>query len=241
MLKKSFFFLFVLLICSQSGLSAMLTEIEYFGGSPNLKGSLTFNQFNNFEDNLVSISMLLCVQTYDGMLILDNDGRTAVSGTLQFGAKGNISSTDVILLNSSYMPALKTCSAVCEEPFNLSADNGDGLLNFDSTTPDGLTCLPSDLMDSESGFIGQNFWSMGRKGFLGTGTFKINYSITQWVDFGSFGSMTYGVSPVNTAGFVMLIYNYNPAPEPATILFFGIAALIFRKPQMAAKAGITVK
>jgi hypothetical protein len=241
MLKKSFFFSCVLLLAaSQYSLAAMLTQTQYFDIESNLNGTFTFNQFNS-HGQLRSIAILFCLQTTDGRLILDNDGAHSASGLLQFGAKGSINSTDVVLLNSSYMPVLKDVLAVNEQAFSLSPDDGDGLSNFDSSSPDGLLCVGSPQMDTESGIIGQAFWSLGSKGFLGTGTFNLNYSIMQLVNYGGINNISYAVNTVDSEGYITLIYNYQPAPESATILFFSLGMLIFRFPQRYVKTGIKVK
>jgi hypothetical protein len=195
---------------------------QTFDIKSNVNSYFNFDQFDESLGNLRSIAILFCLQITDGQLILDNDGTSRATGDLQFGARGSISSTDVVLLNSSYMPTLENVFAVNEQTFNLAADNGDGLSVFDSSSPDGLLCIGIPQMGVQFGFIDKAFWSMGTKGFLGSGTFDINYSVMQLVDYGSIRLISYAVNPVETEGYITLIYNYQPTPEVGTILFFAI-------------------
>lgn len=227
--KRAFF---VLCACSvfitANVFGEMITETQYFGGIPNLNGILTFKQFDKSADKLQSIALMICLQTTGGRLILDNDSSSPVSGLFQFGAYGSIISSDVILLNSSYMPSLQPAMAICNESFSLAADNGDGLAGFDASGPDGMSYAGDVEMDVKSGLVDQTFWSMGRKGFLGTGTFNLNYSIMQWIDFGNKNLLSYGVNPLRADGFVTVIYTYDAAPEPSTIILFSISLALFR-------------
>lgn len=226
MIKKSFLFLSVLAFVSQPVFALMLTQTQYFSGSSNSAGTLTFDQFNRANGHLKSISILFYLETFGGRLILDNDSTSSASGNFEFGASGSIGSNDVALLNSSYAPCLGNVKAIHTQSFSLSPDNGDGL-NLDSSIPDSLLFNGHPEIASAADFIGDTFWNIG-KGFLGTSSFGINYSIIQWIDYGSLASMSYAVNPVSFEGLVSLIYTYETAPEPATLLFFGLAIAIVR-------------
>jgi hypothetical protein len=226
MFKKSFLLLSIVAFVSQPLFAVMLTQTQYFSGSSNSNGTLTFNQFDRATGPLKSISILFYLETFGGRLILDNDSTASASGFFEFGASGSIGSNDVALLNPSYIPCLGNVKAIHKQSFSLSPDNGDGL-NFDSSTPDGLSFNGHPEIASAADIIGEAFWNIG-KGFLGTSSFGINYSIIQWVDYGSLASMSYAVGPVSFEGLVTLIYTYETAPEPATILFFGLAAAFVR-------------
>jgi len=227
MIRKCFFFLCVLSITlSQFAAAQMLTQTKYFTGSSNSNGTLTFNQFDRTTGHLKSISILFYLETFGGRLILDNDSTSSASGIFEFGSCGSIGSNDVALLNPSYSPCLGNVKAIHKQSFSLTADNGDGLA-LDSSTPDGLVFNGHPEIAAATGFIGETFWNIG-KGFLGTSSFGINYSVLQWVDYGPLALMSYAVNPVNFEGFITLIYTYQAAPEPATLLFFGLSIAIVR-------------
>ncbi|HBG27428.1 MAG: hypothetical protein A2Y10_09910 [Planctomycetes bacterium GWF2_41_51] len=222
-----YFFLIVVLF-STAAFAATYSETQSFNGIGNLNGSLIFNQFNGSADNLQSICVLLRLQTNGGMLVLDNDSPNAIAGTFQFGAIGFINSKDVILLDSSYLPCVNQAYAIHSQSFNLSPDNGDGLLNFDPSFPDGLALSGISAIDFKWGLVDEAFWSLGGKGFLGTDTFSINYSVMQWINYGNINGMCYAVSPAAIDGSVTIFYTYESAPEPSTILFLGFSLLILR-------------
>ena len=209
--------------------SAVATSVQtkYFSGIPSLSGSLTFNQFNNSGGTLQSIQVLFYLQSTGGELIIDNDGDSLVSGSFQFGAIGNIGSSDVDLLSSSSLPIPGQVNAYHSQAFSLDADNGDGPDNYDPTSPDGMLYSGGIESDSKSGFVGSTFWSMGTRGFLGTGSFNINYSVPQFVSCGNVEGVEYSDTRVNATGYVTVTYTY--IPEPATITLLGLGLFAFRR------------
>jgi hypothetical protein len=204
-----------------------ITQTQNFSGIPNISGSLTFNQFNDNAGTLTlqSIEVQFYLETDGGHLIIDNDGVLPASGTFQFGAVGIMSSTDVILLNSLFLPIPGQVGAYHSQVFNLSADNGDGPGNYDPTPPDGLSYDGGIESDSKSDFVGNAFWGVGTKGFLGTGIYDINYSIIQWLNCGGISGIEYAITPVNITGHVTINYTY--IPEPATIVLLMVSTLVF--------------
>jgi hypothetical protein len=234
MITKRFLFFFAAAVFITGGLACAvtITQTKNFSGTPNTSGLLTFSQFNTYGGTLAlqSIQVLLYLETSGGELILDNDGALPASGTFQFGAVGNLNSTtDVILLNSSFLSIPDKVGAYYSQPFSLSADNGDGLSVYDPTPPDGLSY--SGILEAgvKSGSVGNAFWSAGTKGFLGTGTYKINYSIIQWLDYGGIGGIQYAITPVSATGHVTIAYNYSYVPEPTTIILLTVGAFVFLK------------
>ena len=220
------------LLTALPAFAVISSQTQSFSGIPNLNSSLTFNQFNTGLGTLQSIQVLLYLESYGGQLILDNDSTSPASGTFQFGAAGNLNATtDVLLFNSSFQPIPSQVGAYHSQAFSLAADNGDGSGNYDSTGPDGLSYVGDLEGDVKFGFIGNAFWSLGTNGFLGTGTYNINYCILQWLDYGSIGGIEYAVNPINASGHVTIAYTYNPVPEPATIvlLTIGVFASMKRK------------
>lgn len=226
-MTKKFFFIIVLLLSPSQIFAEIISETKYFSGIGCLNGSLTFSQFDNSSHILQSIGILMYLQSSGGILILDNDSSKAASGTFQFGNVGSVNSSDVILLNSSYLPCLSQCSAVHNQAFSLAPDNGDGMLGFDSSTPDGLSYSGTTEINVLYGSVDNAFWSLGRKGFLGTNSFNINYSVKPLIDYGNLSGMSFAVCPPAANGFITIIYTFE-APEVSTIFFFTCSLFILR-------------
>lgn len=203
------------------------TQVKGFNGIPNITGALNFNKFNNHGGTwiLQSIQVTLTLNTNNGEYTLDNDATGPASGTFQFGAKGNISSTDVVLLNSSFANVTGEVSASHSGSFSLAANVGDTIGNIDSTGPDGMKYVGGPENDSKTGLIN----SMFVVGFIGSGTYNINYDVTQWSSYGSVSGIEAGISPVTSSGSVQVDYIYNVVPEPATMILLAIGSLISRK------------
>jgi hypothetical protein len=202
----------------------LIVQTQPFGGIPELAGSLTFNQFDDSLYTLNSIKVLFYLQASGGELILDNDSHLPASGNFEFGAKGNISSTDVSLLDSSLLPIPGQVTAYNIQAFALDPNIGDVPGDYDPTPPDGLSYSGGTQDDTKSGFVGMIAWGGGTKGFIGTGTYDIDYSISQWLTYGGIGGIEYAVNPVTADGYVEVTYDYT-IPEPATICLLGLGAL----------------
>jgi hypothetical protein len=176
-----------------------------------MNGSLAFNKFNLALGTLESIQVSFTLQTSGGQLILDNDSPSAASGTFEFGAVGSITSTDAYHTGA----------------FNLTANAGDSLGDYDPTPTDGLQYDGGPETDTQSGLVNSLVWG----GYTGTGagTYNIKYSVTQWLDYGSVSGIEVAFSPVIASGGVTVIYTYTPIPEPATVSLLTIGALAFLK------------
>jgi hypothetical protein len=199
-------------------------QTRNFTGTPNISGSLTFNQFNNHSGTwiLQSIDVSLTLQASGGYLIIDNDNTSPVSGTFEFGANAAIGTTDVILKDSSSQAIPAQAAAYHSEAFNLAANVGDGAGDYDPTGPDGTFYNGGIENKTTSGSIGNAFWSSGNKGFMGTGTYNINFSATQRAYCSGSGIEYQSSPPPSTFGSVTVIYTYDTVPEPATITLFGL-------------------
>jgi len=218
------FFAAIIVVTAIPAFADTISQTQSFTGLPNINGSLSFNQFDNNSGNwtLQSIQVSFTLQSIGGYARLDNDSALPASGTLEFGNKGNISSADVLLLDSSLQPVINQIKACHQESFSLAPDNGDGPYNYDWASPDGLLYSGGIETNTGSGFIDSTFWA----DYTGTGSYNINYSVAQWLNYGGFGGIEYAVTPTGASGEVTVIYTYSilPVPEPATIatLAFGL-------------------
>ena len=232
-MTKKFLILFAVLLLFVTAIPAFATPIPQtkpFSGVPDMNGVLAFDKFDTHGGTWVldSIQVKLNLETSGGTFKLDNDSELPASGTFFFGAKGTISSTDVALLNSSLVPLAIPGQAMAyhSEAFSLDPNVGDIGGDYSPLPPDGMSYTGHAETDTKSGFVGELFWA----GYQGTGTYDINYEITQWLTYGGIGGIEYAVTPVSASGDVEVIYEYHIIPEPATICLLGFGALsLFRK------------
>ncbi len=218
--------LMVLLVGSVA-MGDTIIQIEEFSGIPNLTETLTFNQFDDAGGTLTlqSIQVIFSLEVQGGQLVLDNDGELAASGSYEFGAKGDISSTDVSLVNASFLPVTSELGAVHGDSFSLAANIGDGAGDYDPNGPDGMEYNGSTENDSDSGYISPLVFA----DYIGTGTYDIDADVTQWQDFGGVSGIEWAVNPVSASGCVKVIYNYIPEPATLSVLALGGLALIRRR------------
>jgi hypothetical protein len=183
---------------------------------------------------LKSIRIDVSLNISGGMLFYDNDSSAAVSGTVEFGKVLNLYAPDVNLHGASNELIFDKGAVLIynSTAFNLAADNGDGIYNYDSTPPDGSIFYGSDLSITETDYIGSQFWTKGTKGFIGTGTYNIVYSVNPWINFkgSNLGEIQFYSSPnVNSQGSVTVTYSYEAVPEPSILLLLSSGVLFLNK------------
>ncbi len=209
------------------GNAVPISQTKAFSGQPNISPTLTFDQFDDSAPgvDLTSVEIIFNLDISGGQLVLDNDASQAASGTFVFGSQGSLSSTDVILLDVTVVHIPADLTITTGDAFNLDPNIGDGPGDFDSTSPDGLLYNGDIASDSSSGLVGAAFFTMGAKGYIGTGTYDITADLIQWLNYGGVSGIEFAVSPVTASGSVEIIYTY--VPEPATIAMLGLGSLFF--------------
>jgi len=218
----SFFAPIVLTAAAQA---ATITQTANFGGTPNLSQTLTFEQFDDLGGarTLLSIGVISALNIDNGLAILDNDGEEPAQDSFEFGAKGDISSTDVSLLDILALPVTGELEVIHSETFNLAPNVDDGPGILDPSLPDGMKYFGSHKGDSDSGFIGRALFGE----YTGTGTYDIVVDVSQWQDFGGTSGVQWALSPVTASGNVSVVYEYIPEPSVLALLGgCGVAWLI---------------
>jgi hypothetical protein len=183
--------------------------------------------------SLTAIRIDAAVNISGGVLYYDNDSSSALTGNLEFGKVYSMTYTQDVSLHNSAMQMIfnnGNVFACNSSAYNLAADNGDGKYNYDYNPPDGGIYYGDDLAFLDSDFIGSEFWNKGTKGFIGTGTYDILYSVNEWIDFASGNSyIEYYSSPgVYAEGSLTVTYFYDPVPEPSVVLLL-MSGIVFLK------------
>jgi hypothetical protein len=212
MITKRFLFFFAAAVFITGGLACAYTisQTQFITGIPNMNGSLTFNQFdNNSTCQLQSIQFSFTLQSSGGYLEAHNISPSLASITYAFGVNGNLSSTDVCLPDMS---------------LQVSDTN-----NFDLNPGADWLYNGSIKTDTKLDSIADTLWGNGAEGFLGTGTYTINYSIGRTTNYSSDGGVSFFSVPASASSMVTVLYTYDVVPEPATITLLTIGALAFLK------------
>jgi hypothetical protein len=211
--------------------SAVLVEDESFSGIPNMNQNLNFKQWDTEWGTLNSITLELHLTSEGGALRVDNDSGSPSSSSVQFGARGALTSADVFLFTAGFASILSGGNALLvttSQSLSLAANNGDvevgGTANFSTQGADYGQVLGGTVNGTGTGVVGAAFWAFGSKGFIGTSTFNINVAADQFVNLGSLSGAQQQIDPLSVNGFVRLIYDYDgmgpptPVPEPSSMM-----------------------
>ena len=216
-----------MLLISGVASAAVVTQTETFSGTPSFNRALTFNQFDDNDGayTLDSVTVRLYLTTSAGaQLDVDNDGELATEGTASFGSLGSLSSVHVFLGGDAAVSTLTT------KYMTLAGDDSDGA-GIQTTGLDYDFLVTTE--QSDSNVINVSSGSFFQ--YIGTGTFDINASINQEINFGAMGGVSGAFSPLAANGRVEVEYNYT-VPEPASALMIcvvGTIALGIRRRFMA--------
>ncbi|MGA2915755.1 MAG: choice-of-anchor E domain-containing protein [Sedimentisphaerales bacterium] len=187
----------------------LIQKQTFFSEIPNFSTLLTFDKFSA-GGTLASVRITIQLQINGGTLIIDNDGDSDVSGTVEFGIFGNADSIEVNL------PLLGR-EAFCSQPFYLGSNVGDGIGDYDPSPPDGMQFTGGSNSGTVSAFVEDKFLN----NYIGTGTYNIAVGIIQLVNCDNTNIEYSIVTPITTSGFIEVAYN---VPEPATICLLAVGA-----------------
>ncbi len=226
----------MVLLC-HSAFSAVLVQEDTFNGTPNYSKNITFYQWNSDWGVLNSILIEMEMSANGGALRVDNDSGSSSSSTVEFGAEGNISSSDVVLLNAGYGSIfVDEVVAATSDSMTLLGDDGDvevgGTSNFSTQGSDYGSIVANNASGSGSDYVGNLFWNAGDAGFLGSGTYVIQVELDQYVNLGTISGAQQQIDPLMASGLLRMTYDFTgdgppePVPEPATLSLSFIAFLL---------------
>ena len=205
--KKILFFALALIICAGSVFAQQtITQTKNFTGNPGYSRSLVYDQFNPALGTLTSIQIIFNMNTSGGYLSVDNDGDTPASTTVELGATGRISSSDVPLVNGSFQPIGSNLRASTGQTFSLGPEDGDGPGNVDPSPDDGAT--HSGGSDSDTDTDNVNAAVFGD--YTGTGSYTVTMEASSIIDFGGVGGVEGSFGPPVVGGDLTIIYTYTP-------------------------------
>ncbi|RKY75276.1 hypothetical protein DRQ07_12130, partial [candidate division KSB1 bacterium] len=201
--------LFILLL---TGISSSLfgqvtiSQTKNFTGNPGYSKNLVYNKFDPTLGTLTSIRIIFNLNTTGGYLSVDNDGADPATTTVELGATGRLSSSDVPLINASFQPIGDNVTVSTGETFNLAAENGDGQGNVDPNPPDGATHTGGTDTGNTSDFVNSAVFA----NYSGTGTYTIDMIASSIIDFGGVGGVEGSFGPPVVGGDVTIVYTYTP-------------------------------
>ena len=104
--------------------------------------------------------------------------------------------------------------------FDLAANVGDGLNDYDPTGPDGAVLIGTSQMKTGNGDV----HSMFLGDYLGSGTFQVNAIAKQVASLTSNSGVETATTPVGAKGTITITYT---VPEPSSLALVGLSALGF--------------
>jgi len=200
---------------AQAG-TATITQMDSFSGTPDFERVSTFDKFDASLGTLTGVEISLMLTIDGGFLAVDNDGIGPAIADVEFGASGELSSTDVTLFP---VPSVTTSNMTT---FNLDADDGDGSgvqnTGGDFGVLNGVLTVNSSTTNINPVFFGD---------YIGAGdTFDTLADIDQIIDFGGVSGIAGEFGPQTADLKVTVVYTYIPIPAPGAMALLGLGGLV---------------
>ncbi|MDB4353924.1 PEP-CTERM sorting domain-containing protein [Akkermansiaceae bacterium] len=203
------------------------SQTQAFGPSSlSFDDTLTFNQLNLNPADIISVSWSYSITVNGGQMVIDNDGTNPATVNAMFGGELDVTSTDVTLFDpATFMPLIDGVSATTSGIFNLAANVGDTVGDYDPTGPDGATLLGQVSTTSGSASVDNSFWAQ----YLGTGLIDLDVSADAVASIGTVGGVEFAFTPATANGSLTLNVTAVPEPSSALLSMTGILALGLRR------------
>ena len=205
-----------------------ITQTLNFSGVPDFSQPLLFNKYNGPLSALTKVNVSYSITIQGGQFIIDNDANSPANLTANFGAGLDATSTDVNLLDGSFNQIIDDVSVVNTGTFNLSGNVGDGLNDYDPSSPDGALLVGTTKNKTGGADVNNLFLSQ----FVGAGTYTINAKANQIGSLSFNSGIETATTPVTAFGTITVTYT---VPEPSSTMLLGLAAagLAFRRRRSA--------
>lgn len=203
-----------------------ITQTQSFGTDVlSFTDILTFNQFNGNVADLIGIEICYSLTVDGGQMVIDNDSNTAATVNAMFGAQLDVTSTDVGLVNGSFAPIFNSVTSTTNQTFNLAANVGDGIGDYDSTGPDGDSLAGALTTSTGGDTVFNGAWS----GYLGAGTFDLCVAADALATVGAVGGVEFATTPAQGSGTISVKYHLAPEPSTALLGLIGLVGLVGRR------------
>ena len=146
--------------------------------------------------------------------------------TANFGAGlDTTNSPDVHLLDASFNPIIHGVSVTNSATYNLAANVGDGLNDYDPSGPDGAVLAGTTKNTTGGADVNDAF----RDEFVGSGQFTITANASQIGRLSYNSGLETATTPVNAFGMITVTYTVVPEPGSAALLGLAAIGLAFRR------------
>lgn len=200
--------------------SAVITQTQVFSGTPNFVNTLTFNKFNG-PGNLTDIVLTFEATGELGKYFVDNDSITPGVFQTEFGVNVGVTSPDVAFLDNSFSTVIGQLTVSNSNVVFLEGNDGDGP-NFDAGGPDFISYESISETISTVGNVGDFLFFQ----YTGPGTFDVNVSTSQYLDFGGVGGLRGAFSPSTVNGVFTVEYYSDHAVTDYPIFWVFFVGLI---------------
>lgn len=221
-MKKTSLKIAALLLVAGSTQAATITQTRTFSGQPNYSADMSFNRFDDHGGawTLTNIFIQVTLNTAAGASLgIDNDGAVAANGSVEFGSSGILSSEDVGLNKVGTGAFSGSLKSVSQKTMNLSADDGD-TTTYSILGSDYDALVTSVTSVSTSAYLRSTVFG----DYVGTDTYTLNYTVSQWMSMGAFSGAQFQGNPVAANGSVTVTYNFIPEPASASMAILVLIA-----------------
>ena len=212
--------------CTPLLAQTVISETKAFGPDVlSFNDILNFDQYDGDLADILSVEWCYSLTVDGGQLIMDNDSSSPAHVDAMFGADLSVTSTDVNLLDPSFNPLFSDVQSATTGSFDLAANVGDGIGDYDPTGPDGATLAGQLVTSTGSGSVNSAFWSQ----YLGTGSIALDIQADTLSSIGSVGGVEIASTPGTANGTITLKVTVVPEPSSSVLLLGGLLGLVTRR------------
>jgi len=205
-----------------------IEQTQSFSGYPTYHSDLTFNRFNPALGTLNSVWIQSSLTVNGSELLLDNDSSSPAEGDLVTGADLSITQKDTD--NDPRISSSVNSLAVHQTTHvTVGANDGDGagFQNKLGSADYGYVAPLVNMTTTNSAYMSSSW----RADYTGTDSFTFVANTYQGLNWGQLGGVAYQGTPLTAQGYVKIVYDYTPIPEPVLMggLVSAFVGLGFRR------------
>jgi len=223
--------LFVVIGVAQASTITQTLTVSDFVPGVDTTYNLLFNQFDTQGGTLTlsSVTISVTVNAWGGYYAVDNDGGTAASVTVAWGASGRISTGSYIYDLPSGSVQNTQYATLNSGTVSLTANTGDSVGVYNAGSESDKYRLDGSTVDAPTQATVSGTRTTSLDAYSGTGQLGLTYIGNQASTSSQVGGVYYSGGPASSSAIITITYEYVPEPTCLALVAIGCGVLGLRR------------